>query len=421
MEGFFTGFVSNKKNGLVRTNLIPVFYGGEGQDSTETPRERMISWEIIDNEEEMDEFSFVLENDDLALFDSPLFLKGNTIEFQFGYNGNMSETFTGVISSRTGWREMRIAGQFKNEIAITNRQATQKWANKSLRQIAIELFQAEGLIPEVDSTEATNRVLTNVVRNNETVYQFLKRKSGDIEGTFQVYVEGDRGFFVQKKLAQAPSIILKYGTEIIDSDYITIGEPEFTDEQEQTATEETVKGFDLLKKKPIQEKGNNSESSQTSLGQGSYFFDQAIGGFKYREPAAQKSAETGKAKATQKQSTDTAKSEAQGSFDKKNAKAYGLRWTIIGNPKARAKQTIEVECSSKIISGIWYSPKVVHSCTGGAYDTTFEMQRNAQGQVPGTEKATPKGGNNNKKADTEKSNERAYIYDDRSGKFKPKL
>lgn len=419
MEGFFVGTVKNEKIGLASTDLVPIFYGDATADSRETPRHRLIDWEVTDSDKEKDAFMFVLDNYDLSLIDSNIFKKGNTVTFQYGYSGEMSETFTGVINKRTGWRTLTISGNFKSEIAISERQKTQKWTNKKISDVARELFAEEGLRATVDDTVT---VLPVIMRQNETTMQFLKRKAQEIPGAYEVYVEGDTGFFVKKKLEKKPILTLHFATEQNDADYITIGEPEFIDEQEGVAVEETVKGMDILNKKPLTEKGSNETSEQTSLGKGTYYFDSAVGGFKYRPPTAQSSAETGRGKPTQKQTTETAKQHAQSGFDGKNAKAFQLQWTIVGNPKIKAKEIVTVSCDSKEVSGNWYIEKCTHKGgVSGAYVTSLYMIRNALGQVPGTLPATPRGGTNNKETDVTSKDERKYVFDANAGKFRPKL
>lgn len=420
-NGVFVASVSNPKTGLRATSLLGIFYGDGKIDSKETPQNRMINWEIVDAEEKMDSFSFTLANDNLDLFDSQLFLKGTEIEFQFGYPDNLSEKFKGVIDTRRGWRTMTVSGKFKNEISISNRQATQKWTNKSIKQVATELFEEEGLEAIVDSTLGTDAILPVIIRENLTVLQFLKKKAGEMKGDFHVYVEHNIGYFTERKFKETPSLTLKYGVETDDSDYRTIKEPNFSDEQESVATEESAKGMDILKKKPFEEKGSNTSSEQTSLGKGSYYFDTAIGGFKHRPAKEGKSGETGISKSTAKQTSETAKQKAQAGFDKKNSKAFKLTWSVFGDPKIKAKQVVGVKCDSKIISGNWYAKEVRHTCPGGAYDTSLTLIRNASGEIPGTEKATPKGGTNNKEAENRKKDQRTYAFDKKAGKFRPKL
>ncbi|GAB1376899.1 hypothetical protein MASR1M48_17510 [Lactococcus petauri] len=418
-EGIFIATVKNKKIGLASTDLLAVFYGDNTSDSIQTPKHRLIDWEVSDSDDEKDSFSIVLDNYDLSLIDSKLFKKGNTIIFQYGYQGNMSETFTGIINKRSGWRTLTISGNFKSEVAISERQKTQKWTNKTLSDVAKELFSDEGLNAIVDDTKSVQAV---IMRQNETVMQFLKRKAKEIAGSYVVYVENDTGYFVKKRLHHQPVLTLHFATEAVEEDYITIGEPEFIDEQEGVAVEETVKGMDLLNKKPINEKGSNENSEQTSLGKGTYYFDEAVGGFKYRKATATSSDETGMGKPTQKQTADGAKGHAQSGFDDKNSKAFQLNWNIIGHPKLKAKVVVAVKCDSKEVSGNWYIKKCTHK--GGVnsgYVTSLNLTRNALGLLPGTQPATPKGGTNNKEADSKKSNERSYVFDEQAGKLRPKI
>lgn len=415
-EGFFLAKVSNLKTGLPPTDLTATFYGDGLPETEEVPTDRMISWSVVDADKELDSFEFVLANDDLKLFDSKLFRKGNEIEFQYGTRINMSKKFKGIISSRSGWRTMKVSGRFKSEIAISNRQATEKFENVSISDIADILFIREGLIPIVDSTRTKLNV---VIKRDETTLQFLKRKAREIGGSYVAYVEGDKGYFVKKDFKQQASIVLRYGKEKTDADYITIGQPNYKDEQDNKITEETVKGFDVLEKKSVKGKGNNETSDQTSLGKGTAVFDGAVGGFVLKPPGVNKSGETGRGKPTAKQKQDQADDQAKGKFDKENSKAFTLKWTIMGDADISAKKVAQVETDSSEVSGLWYLEKVTHKCVGGAYDTVLDMIRNASGKVPGTKDATPKAGTNSKKADANSKNKQTYKFNTGTGVFNP--
>ncbi|MEE8150651.1 MAG: hypothetical protein V3T43_02905 [Nitrosomonadaceae bacterium] len=415
-EGFFLGKVSNNKTGLAPTDLTAVFYGDQVPETPESPKARMISWTVTDADKELDSFEFLLANDDLRLFDMPLFRKGNEIIFQFGTRDNLSRRYKGVISSRTGWRTIKISGRFKSEIAISNSQATEKFENMKISEIAEKLFEREGLTAFVDDTKIKLNV---VIKRDETVLQFLKRKAGEIGGAYEVYVENEKGYFVKKDFTQRASMILRYATEKRESDYKTIGEPSYQDVQDNKATEETIKGFDVLEKKAIKSKGNNETSEQTSLGGGTAVFDASIGGFKFKPKGANKSEDTGKGKPTAKQKKNQADEEAKSKFDKKNTKAFKLGWKIEGDASVNAKILAEVDTDSTEISGLWYVEKVTHKCVGGAYDTDLAMVRNASGKVDGLIDATPKAGTNKKKADEEAKNKQKYRFNKKTGKFGP--
>lgn len=415
-EGFFLAKVSNTKTGLALTDLTATFYGDQLPENPETPKARLISWSVIDADKELDSFEFMLANDDLKLFDSPLFRNGNEIEFQFGTRLNLSRKFKGVISSTTGWRTMKVSGRFKSEISISNRQASEKFENKTLSEVAEILFIREGLTPVVDKTKIKLNV---IIKRDETVLQFLKRKSIAIGGSYVTYVEGNKGFFVKKDFNQTPRLVLRYGKERSDADYKTIGEPNYQDVQDNKATEETVKGFDVLNKKPVKGKGNNETSDQTSLGKGTAIFDTAIGGFKFQKKAALKSEETGKATPTVKQNQIEADDHAKGKFDTKNSKSFKLKWVIVGDANVSAKVVAQVETDSVKVSGLWYIEKVMHKGVGGSYDTSIDMIRNASGKVPGSKDATPKAGTNEKKADADGDNKQEYKFNKLTGVFNP--
>lgn len=416
-SAFFLASVENKKTGLKRTKLDTLFYGDGGPDSGDEKKHRLMDWEVTDSETYMDSFFFTLENGDLSLMDSPFFEKGTTLFFQYGYPGNMSQTYKGVVHSKAGWRVLSIQGGFSSEVAIANNMAMEKFTNRKLSEVAKILFEREGLKAEVDDTSI---VIPTIIKRDETVLQFLKRKSKESGGAYEVYVENDTGYFVKKKLDSQPFYTLRWGTETTEADYVTIGEPKYDDDQQNTAIEETVKGFDLMEKKPIKEKANNDTSKQTSLGKGTYYFDETAGTRKFRPKSASAEEETGRAVPTQKQKPQEAGAQAGSSFDKKNAKAFKLTWVIEGDPLLRAKRIVFVDVPAKTIAGRWYIEEVVHRSDMGGYKTTIKMIRNALGFAVGTVDATPQGGKNKKKPDDKAKNSVTYVFDKNKGTRVPK-
>ena len=408
--GFFFASVSNKQQGIADTDLGPMFYGDGLNETPEEPfKERLLSWRVVDSEKEMDSFEFTLDNNDMALWDSPLLQKGNSVNIRYGSEGNFAGPFEGVITGRSGWRTVVITGEFKGELALSNIQKAEKFLQKKLSDIASELFIREGLVPEVEDSVL---VLPVVIRRDETVLQFLKRKAKETGGAWEAYVEGNRGFFIRKQLEKKPSLILRYATEEQDSDYRTIGEPNFRDEQKNTATEEKVRGFNMKDKKAIDESANNESSTQTALGKGTFYFDAASGTRKYRPPTARATAETGRSVPTQKQTKAEASGVAGSKFDKKNAKAFSLDWTVLGDASIKAKTTAQVICPSQFISDTrWYIEQVEHGGDAGSFNTTIKMISNASGETAQTEEATPSGGTNTKKADPEANNKIVYKFD----------
>lgn len=392
--GFLIVEVENKKAGLPKTKLEKLFYGSgaKGPDSAANLH-RLMSWEIVDSETEMDSFSFTLDNSDLSLFDSKLLAKGNKVTMKFGTEKKMSLPMTGVIQSVTGWRTMTVSGNFSGEIALANNQATEKFLKKKYSQIAQELFIRAGLKAVVEDTKM---VIPVTIRTNATMYQFLKKLTDDLQGAYEVYVDGDTGYFVKKGFKAAPITVLRYGTEASERDYRTVGEPHFESIQQNVATEETVRGFDLLEKKPIDASASNKTSEQKSLGSGTFYHDEAAGVRKFAPATATATKESGRITTTQKQKEEEAKNVAGSAYDSKNARAFTLKWSIIGDQSISAKKLVQVQCDAKSVSGKWYVERVRHS--GSPFMTELFMIRNALGQAIGTQAATPIGGENKQKA-----------------------
>lgn len=412
--------VANPATGLAEEDLETLFYGDGEPETDEDAKHRLISWEVQDNETEMSTFSFTLENGDLALFDVDLLQKGNVVTLQFGDSEALSDKFDGVITARRGWRKLTISGQLGGEVRLANKVASQKWKNLKISDVAKILFADAGLKAVVEDTGIVHKHIT---KTKTTAYKFLKKKVHELGGAWVCYVEGDTGYFVQKNFKKTPIGRLRFAREVDDEDYVTLKEPEFEEDQQNLPVETTAVGFDLGEKEFMAEKGNNENSDQTSLGEGTYFFDGAAGVLAYKPPAAAKTAETGKVVHSPKQTTDALAATAKGDFARRNAKQCGLRWSVLGDVGLRSKNNLTIECDSKRLSGNWYIENVRHFCTGGPFTTELALIRNALSTSPltsGAAAATPSAAINDKEPEPGAKTEVAYVLSPTTGKLVPK-
>jgi len=410
---------SNPRTGLNDSDLGILFYGDGRADGFGTDKHALISWEVVDSEDKMDTFQFTLDNPTLRLIDDPRLAKGNLMRVQFGYPTNLSEVREFVITGRRGWRELTIFGELNSESKLATGVSNEKFENKSIAEVARILFSREGLKAEVDESDPISKKTQQVIqKTNETSFQFLRRMSTRLGLAYEVYVEGDVGYFRPKQFKETPSLLLKYGTENSEDDFVTIDDPTLNDSQTNTAIEETFRGQDLMNKKALEAKGNNANSKQTSLGKGTYYFDAALGKFKSKGPS--KTADTGRSRVTSRQTIDEVQGMASSAFDKKAAKANSITWSIIGNPKIASKTTVQITCGVASIDGArWYLDEVRHQSEGGDYSTHLSLISNAVGKAVGTVEATPEGPTNVKSASENNSKEVKYKFDSLKGKFTP--
>ncbi len=413
--------VSNKKTGLQSTDLQTLFYGDGSPDPYGSDKHALISWEVLEADSEMDSFSFVLSNPTLKLFDSPLLAKGNMLNIQFGEPGKLSTPKDFIITKRVGWRELTISGEAAEETLLGSGVANEKFENVSIADVAKTIFARDGLkavIVTADPRSTKNH--KTIQRTNETPYKFLRRMTKKLGLAYEVYVENGTGYFQPKKFSDEPAMILHYGTETEDAHYNLYDEPSYSDDQMNTATEETVRGQDLMNKTALEGKANNETSKQTALGKKSFMFDKSIG--KFREAEPNKTKDTGRSVPTGVQSLEDTKGLADSSFDKKNSRQNNITWPLLGDATIRAKTPYQIACGVASIDGTrWYAEKVRHACDNGEFSTVLTLITNSTGLAPGAEAALPEADANKKNAsnDSGKNGEVKYKYDDGKGKFVP--
>ena len=70
--------------------------------------DRVLNWSFDDNESKSDKLILTVDNWDLANFDTPVWAKGNILEFGYGYFGNMAPSRQMIIKKVTGSLQLNV-------------------------------------------------------------------------------------------------------------------------------------------------------------------------------------------------------------------------------------------------------------------------------------------------------------------------
>ncbi|HSR98986.1 MAG TPA: contractile injection system protein, VgrG/Pvc8 family [Kofleriaceae bacterium] len=146
------------------------------------------------------------------LLDDERFQVWKQIAIQIGFDGELSDVFTGYITQLQPLlpadpNACRLELWALDPSVLLDREDKRKdWPDKKDSDIAREIFQSYGLTAEVDETEVTHDSEVSTTMQCETDMQFLRRLA--LRNRFECFVEGTTGFFRAPALDGEPQPVL---------------------------------------------------------------------------------------------------------------------------------------------------------------------------------------------------------------------
>jgi phage protein D len=234
------------------------------------------------------------------------------------------------------------------------------WPGRADSDIATEIFQRNGLTPEVDDTGTVHDEAVSTVLQRETDMQFLTRLAA--RNGYECYVRGKTGYFHAPRLDRSPQPVLaaNFGEETTLKQFDL-------EVNATTPTEVSMTQLGRLTKEPI-----SAEATKTSL---------AVLGAD--DAAALLPAGTPSARAVLAQVVTTGPAEAttycQSAHDRS-------QWFVQGTGEVLAnayghvlepRRTVAIKGIGQTHSGLYYVTHVTHAFSPESYTQRFRAKRNA--------------------------------------------
>ena len=425
---------------------------------------RVESFEYLDHTAKADKLELTLDNRDLKNFDDPVWHKGAVLEVSWGYPGNMSETRRCVVKSVKGGLSLKIIA-YEETFLMHQVQKCRDWRGMSLQQIADAIqqeykyiFQWEKKVskdPQVGSV-ADNIQIVHALQAAETDAQFLARMARKYGMTFSTSARG-RIQFHEIDLTKPPikTITWRGG----NGDW-----QDFQIENDITGLVGgvTMKGIDTASKKEIAHTSNNDNTQRAGLmpsielqfdaktGEGTFvpgqtdpdntpstvadivpvgagsatIIGRTLGYVAKVAHVANVFMNNGLNVATSIENTQTNESgsdqvqaKAEGKFKASQRSQIKLEGTIIGDPKVRAKQILDVRGLGKRVSGKYHIVQARHHIDSkGKYKVDFVANSDGHGGYAGAVN-TPNKADINKKAPVDQGSnvEMSLVHDAKTG------
>ena len=164
-------------------------------------RDRLISFEFEDSDKKVDKLTLVLDNRDIAHFDSPLIEKGNLVQFSWGYVGKMSKPRIAQITKITGFAQLTVEAL---DVSINLNKVSRSRSFQSVtRSQAVKAILSDNNIPRSKTfIEKTKTVFPTISQTRMTDAQFLKHLA--IQEGFEFYSDFDGYHWHKRVIDQAP-------------------------------------------------------------------------------------------------------------------------------------------------------------------------------------------------------------------------
>lgn len=347
------------------------YYDIELKASQTRLTELISSFTYEDCIEEDDLVKFTLHDLDRDFIDSPEFIEGADILYQFGY---LSYKITDKATATIKTLKYRYGQTIDIDVVALDAGNNMKqstsckiWKDMKASDMVAKIVKRYGL--DLVS-QPTKKVYKNLPQGNRTDFEFI-RYLCTIEdgGTYIFYVKDQKAYFIKRDLTVDPSILVEYGDPTGTSKIISFDVNQEDTGKTKAKTKATTTGIDPLTKQKIKEDGEAGE---------------ALGDYSINSEGdlseLDASTTTGKNIPHPAKSIEDAKNVA--SKAKKDAELQGLTATLVceGDTLIRAGDVIGITGVAKKHEGNWYVAKVAHSITTGGYISTIYLQKNATKQ-----------------------------------------
>lgn len=165
-----------------------------------------------DNATGSDLLTIVAEDPDYAFIDDNIFKEDAKVKFIGGYKGDSRTMFEGYISvidldfPNTGSPTITLHCM-DNSHRLNQKKKTVTWKKKRRSDIAKAIFKKYGLKAVVDPSP---KKVDSISQSKKTDMDFLTQLAGEEEDDYLVYIEGNTGYYVKKKIGSKQQATLDY-------------------------------------------------------------------------------------------------------------------------------------------------------------------------------------------------------------------
>lgn len=337
-------------------------------DALET---RLIKLEYSDHERKKDQLKLTLRNDDFALLENSLFVKGQKFAATWGWPGQMKVPKRVIVTKVKGGNPMNVIMLDTTQLFDRER-VSNNWDNATDSEVIREIAQSHGYRGQYLHIEETGS-RRDVSQRYTTDARFcarLARKNG-----FEFYVDAS-GFHWHKRQTAGESI----RTYIYKKDPgrgDIIGEPKFDVNLSKGVSKVVVIARDPRTKKTWVKVGGPDDTEIESIGR-----EDEMGN--PDDPTQGKRA--GRLARTDVRyagmlTEQEAQEEADARYRETVKGKYKMSFSAIGDGRVGAKSLIGMFGIADSWDGMFYVKECIDTIQGGAFTQLFKTEKDALGKV----------------------------------------
>ncbi len=331
----------------------------------------VLSLAFEDDEHEAAKLTLVVDNYDLSNFDAPIWRKGTTLEFSWGYAGDTTPTYSAVIQEVKGFDQLRVVALAKS-ILMAKQQRIRKWTNVRRSDVARIVAQENGYSGDLLKIDDSKVILPVVHQTRETDAALLARLAR-AEGWY-FYSDFDGLHFHERKLGQRPVREYTYFVDGEQGDII--GKPSIENDVTAKPASVTMQGRDPLARKDYSVTADNTETPREGLADGIEVVDPVTGAATFQ---------LGTGSATIAPSSElseaAAKRKADGAFKDAQMTTVIMKLPVVGDPRVRAKCIVRVK-GIRTLSGNYYVAHAADQVTpAGGYVQSLTLRRDGRSEI----------------------------------------
>lgn len=330
------------------------------------------SLKFKDDEKKADKVVLTISDHTQEQIDSGVWVQGQTIEFAFGYFGDLSLPRRAIIKKVKKSSPNTLQVEARAESVLLDREIeSNTYENKTRSQVIQEIAEKHGYSGERVHIEDTEVVYPAISQGRMSDAQFCRHLANK-EG-FEFFIDFDGFHWHQRDFAQDAIRTLTYFSDLTGSiktwsvDGDISGKP----------TRVRVKGRDPETKKDIDEEiGNSDDTSRPTLGGFTISVDpRTLERTRSVTPAAENTVRE-ETQPTTETSADGAKRQARGRFRRAQTNAFKLKLTCEGDQELVAKSVVFVRGIGNKLSGRYYVSSAEHML-GQGYSMVLICKRDA--------------------------------------------
>jgi len=360
---------------------------GTWWDMVEYLQTRLLSFKFTDNDNRKDKCVLELNNDDFALYDNPVFTKGQKLIITWGWPGQMAPPRRMVVVKVEGGSRVRVVlhctlvlldneKKYRHEENITH--------SDFVRMVAGEHGYSGPTLDIDETTEVFPDITQPKWMTDARMLKQLARKNG-----FQFYVDAAGLHWHKPRTDIDPVRTFLYK---IDPGRGSILEPpEIEANLTRGVAKVRVLARDPITREPVIGEASDENADMTSLGE-EQEFGNPDGNLGKREARVTRVDERPGGYMTQTQ----ADAEAKARYRETAKNRYKMKLKVIGDARMPAKCVVDIWGVSESMDGLYYVKQVDSMISDGKFTQTLHMRKDALREVKATKKKEQKGNRNTK-------------------------